>query len=427
MIDVLDQQGRTDRLVQSIDIAIKHLVDAEDDPLALAFYLWTIRQHNLSLVNGEILARWGEAWVCRIFIDGILSRRRDEEITSAALAAAALSRTNALKDSAEQIRATVRLHIAGELDRYSIPFKQPRYGAILLFAARQLEADDPRSADANQAVITTYSSILPRGRMFGLGMALEVFRQGGREDAFANIRSQVLDALHDPGIDYEDELYLFSALWHSYDGTFVPPVIFANAEKLVEKSPIWPYLMSGGETLPPAEEPMGEITISHLYRATLLDLLFLLRRVSHSQRDAQLDEKYRGRKVVGFLAFGSPLIVLAGLWAGLIDILIRNASAAKQYWLLGNYAAPLHFSAFLFLCALFLSFYLGRFTFLIIKSLWDLLIVKTVESDWRLGQILRHDAGKALRMWWVGLIVVLILGVGGNFLAPGVQHLIIGK
>jgi hypothetical protein len=67
IINTPEQQERTDRLLQSTDLAIKELMDVEDDPLALALYLWTIRYHKVPLVNGDYLARWGVAWVRRIF------------------------------------------------------------------------------------------------------------------------------------------------------------------------------------------------------------------------------------------------------------------------------------------------------------------------------------------------------------------------
>ena len=92
-VSSLGQTQHIERLIQSIDFAIRDLLKTEDDPLALAMYLWTLREHKLSLINGDDLARWGTVWVYQVFVEGRDTRRKDEQATSAALANAALAQT----------------------------------------------------------------------------------------------------------------------------------------------------------------------------------------------------------------------------------------------------------------------------------------------------------------------------------------------
>jgi hypothetical protein len=427
MIDTQEQQQRTDRLLQSIDLALKELMDEDDDPLALALYLWTIRSHKVPLVNSDSLARWGAAWVRRIFIDDNISRRRDEEVTSAALAAAALANTAALEDMENEIRLAVQRHISSELEQYAFPFHQPDYGAILLFAAHKLGADEPRSQNAAQAVLATYKSALPGGRMFGLGMAVETLKETGGSAALPDLSAHVLAALKDPRRDFEEQLYLISALWCCYDHDTLPKEIVEEAEQVVAGSPTWSYFMVGRETLLPAEEALEEVTISHLYRATLLDLVYRLRAISLSQRALRLDARYRGRKVVGFLAFCSLAFIFAGSWIGVIELLMPLVDAGKQYWLLGNHDPKLQISALLFAGGMLVSVFWAGFTFRAIKSLWILLVRKGVESDWRLGEILLQDARKVFRWWVIVLVISLFLGVVGNIFFSGLAPFFGGK
>src|SRR5205807_9412248 len=135
LMSVAVQRERADRLLQSVDFAVKQLLNTESDPLALAMYLWVFRNHGISLVNSDSLANWGASWAYRTFVERDISRKRDEQITSAALAVAALKRTGAFADTENEIDLGMKQVLATELSHQLIPFKHPVYGAIFLFAA----------------------------------------------------------------------------------------------------------------------------------------------------------------------------------------------------------------------------------------------------------------------------------------------------
>jgi len=144
-----------ERLVQSIDFAIRELLKAENDPLALALYLWTLRQHKLSLINSDDLARWGIAWIYQVLIEGNITRRKDEQVTSAALAEAALAKIHVLSEIEDQIREKIQQLVSDELDHRVIPYDRPSYGAILLFTASILNAQETRIGESANTVVST--------------------------------------------------------------------------------------------------------------------------------------------------------------------------------------------------------------------------------------------------------------------------------
>jgi hypothetical protein len=160
------QRNGMDSPFQSVDFAVKHLLDTESDPLALAMYLWVFRVHNLSLNNSDRLVSWGIPWTQRTFISESIGRKKDEQIASAALALASLAKTRALSTVENDLRLGVKRALAAELDRRSIPLRHPVYGAMLLLAACQLKVDEPRTASAVEAITASFTKGPPRWTRF---------------------------------------------------------------------------------------------------------------------------------------------------------------------------------------------------------------------------------------------------------------------
>src|SRR5688572_16229469 len=136
--------SRMDRLYQSVDFAIRDLLESTENPLALSSYLWAFSGNRLTSINGDRLTRWGSGWARHVFVDGTVSRRSDDDYASAGLAIASLADTEEMSASRLELRVALQKTLSHEFQHRAIPFRRASYGAIILLAAKILDIEDAR-------------------------------------------------------------------------------------------------------------------------------------------------------------------------------------------------------------------------------------------------------------------------------------------
>jgi hypothetical protein len=422
---VLDDRAST--VVQSTDLAIRDLLVSGDDPFALAIYLWTMRLHDLTLVNGDSLSSWGANWVHRILVDRNIGRRQDEEIVSATLTAAALIGTDTVAGELDQFRTAVSAVLVPELDRSLIPFRRLSYAAAFLFAATTIGVDEPRIRQAAQAVGSAFANAVPGGRLFGLDFAIRALRDQQLNGELDALQRAITDALANPRTDYEDKVYLLQALWQVQDPEQPTEGVVRQTNDLLDRSPGWLSIMVALEEVHPAGDGTVAVNLSHLFRAALLDVALQLRSAARSYAEKEIDKRYRGRSFVGLGAFGFSLIVLALPWIALGRWILPLAVPAKEFWLLNQYdALPAALAIEVMAAVLFVSF-LGPFTVGMIWTLWPLLVMSRVESDHRIAEMLVRRIRQVLMWWLVIVFLTVTIGFSTGVFAPALQHALSGK
>jgi hypothetical protein len=414
---------RSDRLQQSVDLAIRDLLGEGVDPLAKAAYLWTMRRHDKPLVNSDALVRWGFGWVRQILIAGDTSRRRDEEVASAALAAAALAGTKEFSSIADDVRAGIQAALDGELKRNGIPFRRPPYGAALLYGAHSLNVTAAGFRDAIVRTGQAFRDAIPGGRLFGLPFIVRMLRDLKEADLAREIEQAVKETLADPKTGYEDHPFLVQALWESLGG--VPDESAMEiTERVLAKSPAWGYLMNGMEDVPPAGDGQVVIFLSHLFRASLLDVLMSYQSVVSAHKEAQFDARYRVRAGISWSAFSFYVLILAIAWGSLTLPLVKYFNGAYRYWLLSDYAAMTNGWAALYLLGVNLFVYLSILTVMMLPRLYYVFIKAQIGSDERIKSVLGSRLWVATKIW-LGLIAVEFLyGLLINLIVPSLQHTI---
>jgi hypothetical protein len=426
LITLPDQSQHIERLIQSIDFAIRDLLKTENDPLALALYLWTLRQHKLSLINGDDLVRWGTAWIYQAFIEGNVTRRKDEQVTSAALASAALAKVHDLSSIEDQVREKVQQSVSSELSRCAIPYDRPSYGAILLFAATILDVQEPRIGESAKAVISAFREAFPGGRLFGLGFAIQLLQQTRNRELLFIIEQSAYSALEDPRTNYEDQLYLLQALWLLSGETAPSKQLIELTGQILHNSPVWPYLMVGTEEILSAGDGQAIVGVSHLYRSILLDVILKYQQYVDVQAKVSLEAKHRGRSIVRYCAFGFGMVSEGVVWLLLAWAIVPSYSAARRYWLLHEYTAMTSQSALLYLTyvllAIFILFYSPVFTW----TWWSLLIRSKADSDRQIAEILGRSTLKVFLVWLTLIVVAVIIGLFTGVIEPAFQHAVGG-
>jgi hypothetical protein len=426
MVPLDDEVDATvlDGLVQSTDRAITRLLTEGDDPLALASYLWVVRTRGIVPINGARLVAWGVAWCRTIFADGRIGRRRDEDVASAALAAMALNGTDALVELHDSIRTGLERVVGRELDRRTIPFGWPAYSAIVLLAAHAFGVDDERFPAAAHETAAAYQRSIMGGHALGVTFVIALLEQFGAAEQRVTLLEWVRQAVDAPRTGYEDHAYLLQALWTAQGSGH--DLLRVLSVRTLMASPALAYVGTGTEDVPPAGDGSVVVTVSHLYRAALLDVLARAREGAAGRAEAQLDARYRGHWVITTAAFFGmgTLILLVGtvlLWP-----LVSLAGAAHEYFVEANYRAMPPWQGWLYIGDSLLIFLLVLCVVGAVPPVWSLLIRSHVESDRRLREVVIPRLRTAIVLWLTLVLTGFLISAWAGVLAPGVRHLLGG-
>jgi hypothetical protein len=410
-----------DQLLHTSDLAIRNLLNDPIDPMAMAAYLWVYIQRKPAITSGDQLVHWGTAWVRRIILEGKVSRRRDEDISSAALVVASLINIPSFLGIKAEVTRKVEQLIAHELERALIPFRQPSYGTIVLLTAHMLGINNPKFKDATLAINRIYTDSIHTGRSFGFSFAAKLIEATANKDSIKELVDKIESALIDPATSYEDQVYLLQALWELRSHTSSARLL-ENTESLISRIPSWTYhstqvrgLIEAGEELAAPE--------SHLYRASLLDIITQYQGRSALYEGEKFQARYSGRRGIGFLAFGF-LALVSSLLIGSLGIYIYwQKTAARHFWISGEYAAMASSSALLYLASVLLISYLLLIAPVILWKTFSLLVVSSIQSDQKLKDILLRPVIKVSLAWFTIIFLGIVVGIITGILTQGVQHM----
>lgn len=414
---------RSDRLHQSVDLAIRDLLGGGADPLAKATYLWAMRRHDKSLINSDALVVWALSWARQILVGGETSRRRDEEVASAALAAAALTGTKEFSSIRGEMRAGVKTALDEELKRNGIPFRRAPYAAALLYGAHSLGVEAEGFRNAVVRTGESFRDAIAGGRLFGLHLVVRTLRDLEEENLAREIGEAIREALADPKTGYEDQAYLLQALWESLDG--VPDEsVMAATERVLAKSPAWGYLMNGAEDVPPAGDGHTVVYVSHLYRAALLDVTARYQAYAAARAEAKVDERHKGRFGVVWLAFWGVVLSFVGACVLLTAPLYLYANAAGRFWLGGHLDAMNPLPALLYILGTLALMYVLIAAAFVIPEAYRVFVLSQIASDKRIKDLLGAKLRHAAVWWFVSLIFAVGVEVYSSVISLGMQHLL---
>lgn len=412
-----------DQILHASDIAIRDLLNEPVDPMAMATYLWVYIQRKPAITNGDRLVRWGLAWVRRIFLEGRISRRRDEDMASAALVIASLIDTPSFLEIKDDVKGRVEGSLAYELDRCLVPFRQASYGAIFLLAAHMLGISNPKMTEAALAINQIYTESIFTGRSFGFSFSAKLTKALMNKDSVKELAERIELALIDPATSYEDQVYLLQALWELHDdGTSAH--LLKKTEGVVSRVPGRTYqpIQVRDSILVDRESALEPD--SNLYRASLLDITTRYNERSALYAEEKFKAEYSGRRGISLLAFSSLALSLS-LTVGLLGFYIyRGGQDAKRFWLSGEYSAMSSSSALLYLAVVFLASYLLLITPVILWKTFSLLVISNVQSDKKLLDILKPPILKVSLAWLTIVLLGVVVGIATEVLTQGVQHIL---
>lgn len=415
-----------DRLLHSGDLAIRELLNEPSDPMAMATYLWVYIQRKPAITNGDGLVHWGIAWIRRIFLEGKVSQRRDEDMSSAALAVAALINTPRFLEIKSEVKRKIEQSIASELDRSLVPFRQSSYGAIYLLAAHMLDVNNPKFKDAVLTINRIYTESISVGRLYGFSFAVKLIKATANKSTINELAGRIQLALNDPAMSYEDQVYLIQGLWELQDNDSSARLIECT-EEVMSRVPAWTYQTGQVTGSISIEQELISGPNSHLYRASLMDIMGRYRERIALYEEEKFQAQYGGRRDISLLAFCFLALSLSLLIGMLAFYIHRGGSEAARFWLSGEYGAMTSSSALLYLGSILLASYLLLITPVILWKTFSLLVISNVQSDQKLKDVLTRPVAKISLAWFtlifLGIVVELVTGV----LTQGVQHIFNSK
>jgi hypothetical protein len=314
--------------------------------------------------------------------------------------------------------------VGRELDRRTIPFGWPAYSAIVLLAAHAFGVDDERFPAAAHETAAAYQRSIMGGHALGVTFVIALLEQFGAAEQRVTLLEWVRQAVDAPRTGYEDHAYLLQALWTAQGSGH--DLLRVLSVRTLMASPALAYVGTGTEDVPPAGDGSVVVTVSHLYRAALLDVLARAREGAAGRAEAQLDARYRGHWVITTAAFFGmgTLILLVGtvlLWP-----LVSLAGAAHEYFVEANYRAMPPWQGWLYIGDSLLIFLLVLCVVGAVPPVWSLLIRSHVESDRRLREVVIPRLRTAIVLWLTLVLTGFLISAWAGVLAPGVRHLLGG-
>ena len=415
--------GTKARLIhQSVDLAVRDLLVKEDDPFALAYYLWVMRQNRIDLTNGAKLSRWALTWVRRIFVDGCIGRRKDEELASAAIVATVLYRSGDLQIETDRIRGMLLGELATDLDRGKIPFGQPIYGCVLLRALVEFGYPHDKIEGSLKNVMDALMTHLRTGRALGIPFLAEILNDIGDVDALTKLSGAVDGALNDKSTDWESLIYLSQSTFLIEDTIALDLESFESLTNLALDSPIWSYAMVGVEEVTPLAD--SHASISHLLRGALWDVCIHISRHRDSRNQQWILQRYSNRRGLSVMAYSFVVLISLLLWIPFLYVLMPSTIGAFNYWIRGEYGAMSSFGAIGYLIGICLFALVVAEALTLTITLWQPLVRFALESDQRILEIARGPALTILKYWGRFVGGTLFVGFLLEALIPGLLHAI---
>jgi hypothetical protein len=415
--------NRSDSLEQSTDYAIRNLLKNVSDPLALAYYLWTLSHHKYTLLNSENLVSWGIGWARHVFIDRLTSRRKDDDIVSGALVVLALINSPQIINIRSGIEREIKAILSSESAKNHIPFKRPAYAAIFLLAAYELNVERESVKALVPKVVAEFSQVLSGGRLFGLFAITLLLQVVEDKKTESNLLAAITTAFQDQGADYEDKAYLLQGLWQCHKGSALDTDLMKQTEKVLSTSPIWQYLMNGLEDIP-VGDPDSVVRISHLYRASLLDLLLQYKSKKEEYFEKQFDARFRERAGITWSAFSFYALVLLAVCGGLAYLTLKHGLPSIRYWMLQEYSTITTTAAALYFLLVSGTLYFFLFTFKVLPVLYKTLVKSQIGSDQRIKDIVSQSLLSTLKIWGGGMVTIILMGIVTELIAPAAQHIL---
>jgi hypothetical protein len=357
-----------------------------------------------------------------VFIERRIGQRRDEEIASASLAVIALIDSPPFQRIRDEVRSGVDELLSEEISRSLIPFRRPSYGAFFLLAAHLLGVDQPCIWESTKAIAQAYREALSGGRLFGISFCVQLLQESRDQESLNELERPLLRAVTDPRLGFEDHIYACQAVQQLQSESGLNDEMVKLIDEVVSKSPAHMYLMVGMEDMPPAGDEHVPVTVSHLYRASLLDVAIANRERILKQQELQAMASYQGRKLIGWSAFAFPTILLLGAWGGLLYKILPHLRTGARFWLRGDDAAMSFSSALILLGAVVFVLYLTHAGTIIVRTLYSVLIRANVQSDQWIKDKLMPKLWAITKWWAVVIVLGLILGVFQEVISPRFEH-----
>lgn len=185
--------------------------------------------------------------------------------------------------------------------------------------------------------------------------------------------------------------------------------------------------MNGIEDISPAGDGQAIIYLSHLLRASLIDVLNNYQLNLEEFNDRKFDARYKVRAGVSWSAFGFYILILIIIWVGLLYPLIKYSNEAFRYWVLNDFVSMPKTDAALYLfIGVNLLVYLAVITFKVIPILYKVFVKSQIGSDQRIKELLLAQFKSSTKIWVVFIGLQILIALFTNIIVPSIQN-ILGK
>jgi hypothetical protein len=419
-VEVVKIERRLRDLERSVDISIGQLLHQGTDPFALASYYWCLCKHQVQLVNSTWLSQWADAWVTRVLIEGQVGIRFDEEIAVASLIVSARRFCNVgTRDEAGVIQGRLLEVLSASKSSTQVPLGNQAYGSCLLLAALEFSKGAHSSIlpAALESTKAAFEASMPSGRMIGLVYLTSAIAIYG-ESQLCMPSLDLDEAWQSNRSSFENQVYILQAYINQTTGRALN---LESIEELLERLPIWQYLMVGTEEVDPMGHGDSGVVMSHLFRAALLDVLIIFEARVREALCAERKLKNRGRVLPALATALGVFVLLSVPWIILALVIGPDFDSGRLYWMQSEYSAMEDGNALLFMASCIAVVFVACWEWYWIRKVHGLVTNGASMNDKQIASALKASARRA-GLSTIAVIVVVL----PSFFASELKHAVTG-
>lgn len=419
---------------EKIETNLKYLIDLDlseeetlKDPLALALYYHYIEEHDIQAINKTSLVAWARTYCHEKTVEQKLSRKRDTEITAAALAFSTLKKDKGYpEDKIDKIQAALKQILEKEKDKEGLYFGRPNFSAIILYGAKQAGIKLNGEKETLKTLLNKYKTTESLNNILGIPFLAESLILDNEEEELEKLAKKVRERLKNKLLEYDDKLYLTHALWEYHEHKKTLQEIRPLVESAVSETPIMLSDIINKGDISDLTVRQDNLKISRLYKALLLDLTTKYRKNSEQLRQEELDQRYSGESGLKWGAFTAYSALSIIVTAGAAYALTNSLKACWSFWILQQTQTTwqqLTWNT----AASILTAYLLTFSIVGIYSLYTSFIGKRLVKDVRVWDHYKQHQKKALKWFCITILGAFILGIVTQLAATAVQNFLSKK
>jgi len=402
------------------------LEETTNNPLVMAFYYNYLEKNSLQNINKTTLISWARNYCYETIVNKKFSKKKDTEITAAALTYATLKKDQGYKEEKKQkIEEETKPLLKKELTKNKLFFNRSNFTAVILWAANEAGIEIDNKHEIVEALIKKYADLRNMNNLLGLPYLTGLLLDLGKTKEAKGMIEKAEGKLKDKLLEYDDKLYIAESLWIYHEKTNKENLISIQglAESVIDSTPIILADVINKGDISDITVREDNRKISMLYKAVFLDFLERYKNYSNYLQEKELDRRYSkesGLKWAAFIFYSLLFAILAPAWTWLFK---QMEITTLKFWFLQNPSIG-RLELIIGTGTIIISIYLAISGVTAIYSLYNSIIKQNIIKNLRIFEKMMITQKKVSKKFLKYLMITLIGGILIQIIGTALLHYI---